>query len=50
MAMEEGDVTTTTSTMIVTGMGGRQVTVGEGLATGFGAGEALSTIGLDHVR
>ena len=50
MATEEGDVTTTTSTMIVTGMGGRQLTVGEGLATEFGAGEALSTIGLDHVR
>ena len=50
MAMEEEDVTTTTNTTIVTGMEGHQLTVGEVLATGFGAGEALFTIGLDHVR
>jgi len=49
MGTEEADVITTTSTMIGTGMR-VQSTVGEDLAIGFGAGEALSTIGLDHGR
>merc|ERR1719234_954035 len=48
--MEEEGVTTTTNTTIVTGVGDHQSTVGEVLATGFGAGEALFIIGLDHVR
>ena len=49
MGMEEADVTTTTS--MTTGMGmGVQPTVGAGLAIGFGAEEAQSTIGLDHAR
>merc|ERR1719234_2425818 len=48
--MEEEGVTTTTSTTIVMAMEGHQSTVGEVLATGFGAGEALFIIGLDHVR
>ena len=49
MGMEEADVTTTTSMTIGMGMG-VQPTVGAGLAIGFGAGEAQSTIGLDHGR
>ena len=49
MGTEEADVTTTTSTTIGTEMLVQSI-VGEGLAIGFGAGEALSTIGLDHAR
>ena len=49
MGMEEADVTTTTSMTIGTGMG-VQPTAGEGLAIGFGAEEAQSTIDLDRAR
>merc|ERR1719402_2130205 len=49
MGTEGADVTTTTSTTIGTEMLVQSI-VGEGLAIGFGAGEALSTIGLDHAR
>ena len=49
MGTEEAGVTTTTSTTIGTGMRVQSI-VGEGRATGFGAGEALSTTGWDHAR